>query len=192
MPLLKQLEHLMLTDVLIDLTWKIPLVILFISFAEYMVHKHILHGKWLYKHGPSWIKFSYHDHDIEHHGMGINKVLPHIDLTAKDYFPILPFVIIAAVRYFYYGHLGGLSSLIAMSSMCLVHLLLWNHMHRAIHGVSPNNWASKLPWYNFIKRHHDGHHKDRRRNLNVVFPICDYLFRNVYHEPIKSGQGGTS
>ena len=173
----------MLTEILIDLTWKFPLVCCLISLVEYLMHKYMLHGKWLYNNGPRWLRFSYFDHAIGHHGRDLNDVLPYIDLTVKDYFALIPFMIIAFVRFTYFGHIGGLSSLIAQLLGCTVHMVLWNKMHRAIHGLEPNNWASKLPWYNFIKRHHEGHHKDPRRNLNVVFPLFDYLLGNVYKEP---------
>ena len=169
-----------ITEIIIDLSWKIPLLLVLFSAGEYAVHKYILHGHWLHDHGPKWMQYSYHDHAVEHHGHGYNELRPHIDLVIKDYFLLTPFMAIACVRFFYFHQIGGLSTLISQITVCILHMILWNSMHRAIHGIEPNNLASRLPWYNFIRKHHEGHHKDVRRNLNVVLPLCDYLLCNVY------------
>lgn len=164
---------------LLIIVLKIILIIFIVSLAEWIIHKYVLHGKWIYKNIP-WLSFSYREHTIEHHGQEMNKVRPHIDLTLVDYLIILPFSIIAFTRYFYFGDIGGLSSLIAQLFVCATHIILWNKMHRAIHELEPNNWTTYLPWYNFIKNHHIGHHKDPRTNLNVVFPMFDYILGTVY------------
>lgn len=167
----------MLTEIAIDLTWKIPLVILIASVAEWLIHRYLLHGRWLYRHGPRWTSWIYRWHAIEHHAGGENHYRPHIDLRPWDYFPVLPFLALACWRYWGLGHLGGLTSLIAQMTVCGLHMVLWNGMHRAIHGLEPGNWATRLPWYRYVARHHEQHHRNVRTNLNIVFPFCDWLMR---------------
>lgn len=150
------------------------------SFGEWLIHKYMLHGKWLWRHGPSALRFVYQDHAIDHHGNERNERLPYIDLTAKDYWPLLVPFGVHAVLYFRHGWEGSGVSMLALVIMTVTHCLLWNGMHRAMHGLEPGNWASRLPWYEFLRRHHAGHHIDPRRNLNVVFPIADYVLRTVY------------
>lgn len=169
----------------LDLTWKLPLAICLISLFEWLIHRHLLHGAWVYRRVPG-ARFLYRRHHIEHHAQGKNEYRPHIDLIPLDYFPVLPFMSIAAIRWLYFGQHGGLTSLVAQVISCTIHMLLWNGTHRAIHGLDPGSWANKLPWYDRIRRHHEGHHADPRTNLNIVFPLCDYLFGTIYR-----GEGST-
>lgn len=175
----------MFTAVLLDLTWKLPLMVAVFSLGEWLIHKHMLHGKWLWKHGPRSLKFVYQDHAIDHHGNERNERLPYIDLTAKDYWPMLIPLCFHLFRWLSWGDVGGLSHVIAIGSVTIAHRTLWNVMHREIHGLTHGSWAVDLPWYYFIREHHEGHHRDPRKNLNVVFPLCDYIFGTVYREPVE-------
>lgn len=156
------------------------------SVGEWLIHKHMLHGKWLWKNGPRGLRFVYQDHAIDHHGNERNERLPYIDLTTKDYWPLLVPFVAHLTLYLWKGYDNSGVAALSLVIMTLTHRSLWNGMHREIHGLTHGSWYSKLPWYPFIARHHAGHHKDPRKNLNVVFPLCDYLFGTVYRPPAET------
>lgn len=158
------------------LVWKVPLVWCLLSFGEWLVHRWLLHGEWVYDHVP-FAKWMFWNHHIEHHGAEFNDRRPHIDLVLVDYAWVLPFTAVATYRWIWIGDVGGLTSLIAQATCFTAHLVLWNKTHRAIHGLEPGNWATRLPWYAFIRDHHLQHHVDPRTNLNIVFPLADFVFR---------------
>lgn len=165
--------------VLIQIAWKLPLAIIALSVGEWVIHKYILHGKWIYKNVP-WMAFSYRGHHIQHHGNDEMKIRPHIDLTPIDYFLMYPFIIAAGVRFFYFGHLFGLSSLIVLLLACFGHMILWNKLHRAMHGLEPNNWTTRLPFYEAFAKHHLDHHIKTTSNYGVVCIWIDRVFRTKF------------
>lgn len=53
---------------------------------------------------------------------------------------------------------------------------LYEYLHWCMH-VPGERWFSKMAWFKYIDDHHRMHHKKPTRNLNVVMPLADFLFR---------------
>lgn len=168
---------------LYDLAWKIPVLLMALSLGEWLIHKYILHGRWLHQHGPRWLRFSYRQHHTEHHVHKRNQYLPHIALTWVDYWPFWLLALWHVQRYLLLGQPGGLSSLVAILIVTTGHRLLWNALHKEMHGLTTGSWVVRLPGWAFLARHHRGHHNNHTKNLNVVLPMADYLLGTVYTWP---------
>lgn len=149
---------------LISLLWKLPPCIVAMSFGEWAVHRFVLHGHWLARFKST--AYIYRQHHIEHHGRGRNEIIPHIHLRLRDYWLAAPFIAIGLTR-FAFGSVEGLAGAVALLSVCVGHMILWNALHRAIHGLD-RNWVTRLPGYAMFARHHIGHHRNPRRNFGVV------------------------
>ena len=147
---------------------KFCLTLAFIAIVERQLHYYVLHGRAFQSWSSRW-------HAYEHHGLGENK-WHHINLSLIDYFAAFPLIGFAAYRYFAWSQSEGLASVIGASLACLTHMVLWNYSHRAIHNVEPNNWATKLPWFEAVKTNHVAHHEDPATGLSVVFPFLDRWF----------------
>lgn len=49
-------------------------------------------------------------------------------------------------------------------------------MHQAYH--IPNHPLSKFAWFRRLKKNHDVHHKNGKRNFGITNPILDYVFES--------------
>ena len=49
------------------------------------------------------------------------------------------------------------------------------HVHDVIHYPG-QRWLERQGWFRFLDRHHYLHHVDNRTNVNVLLPLCDWLF----------------
>jgi hypothetical protein len=156
-----------ITAIALAVAWKIPVWIAAATVAEWVIHRCLLHGKWIHDHVPS-LAFVYERHAIEHHGRKHNELFPHIDLVWTDYLFCLPFLIWNIFRTWKGDTEGGLSGLLSMGLVLGTHWYLWNHWHRAIHGLETGHWTTRLPMYAAVRHNHDRHHRNWRTALNVV------------------------
>jgi len=147
---------------------KFSLTLAAVAITERQMHFYILHGQAFKSWSSRW-------HAYEHHGLGQNK-WHHINLSPVDYFVTFPLLGFAIYRYFVLGRLEALAGIIGITLACCVHMVLWNKMHRAIHNLEPNNWTTRLPWFESVKRNHLEHHNDPATGLSVVFPFLDSWF----------------
>lgn len=52
----------------------------------------------------------------------------------------------------------------------------YEYLHFCMH-VRTGRWFERTAWFRFIDDHHRMHHRNPTRNLNVVLPLADLLFR---------------
>lgn len=57
---------------------------------------------------------------------------------------------------------------------------LYEYGHWCMH-VRKNRWIERTRVFRWLDAHHRGHHRLHATNLNVVFPLADYLFRTRRH-----------
>ena len=179
MPGVFYLQGEIMNEFLIILAWKLPLCIVAMSIGEWAVHRYVLHGRWLRRWKVT--AYIYQHHHIEHHGRGENAIIPHIHLRPWDYWLAAPFVSIGLVRWYVFGQVTGLAGAVSLTTVCIGHMVLWNALHRAIHGLDCN-WVTRIPGFVWFSHHHIGHHRDPRTNYGVVCIWSDRWFGTAKNE----------
>ena len=65
---------------------------------------------------------------------------------------------------------------------------LYEYGHWCMH-VPKDRWIERTSVFRWMDAHHRGHHRLHTKNLNVVFPLADYVFRTrrrfVWKQPGK-------
>lgn len=174
------------TAIALSVAWKLPVWIAVATVAEWLFHRYLLHGKWIRDHVPA-LAFVYERHAIEHHGRKCNDLFPHIDLVWTDYLFCLPVLMFNVYRIWRGDVPGGLSGVLSMGLVLGTHWYLWNHWHRAIHGLEAGHWTTRLPVYVAVRRNHLRHHRNWRTAFSVVFVFGEFFPSSVR----RRGQGRT-
>lgn len=145
------------------------------SFFEWIAHRFILHSKAI-------VRFAYEEHDRQHHEQyrhdasfeapGLDYG---VDFSVRDWLLFLVFImpLWAAVEVW-----TGKPILIGTFAAACVYLHAFNVIHRHFHAPD-GGWLERRGFYLFLHRHHRLHHKQRNRNLNVVFPFADLCLRTL-------------
>ena len=147
------------------------------SFFEWTLHRFLMHRPILF------MTYPYRSHALTHHvkfGSGRDYHL-HDDsqkgLVTMAWWnsPILiavnaPVGILAAWLIGSWWIVPGfLAAMVAYYGM-------YEYLHWCMH-VPGNRWPRTTRIFKWIDRHHRLHHLEPMRNLNVVFPLADFLFR---------------
>lgn len=151
--------------------------IVYASFFEWTLHKFVMHRPIL------GFTYPYQSHGITHHT---------IFGSAKDYHlleeknhnlvtmawwngPVL--LLINAPMGILAGWLTGTWWAIApfMGAMA-VYYAMYEYFHWCMHVPGPR-WFQSTRLFKWVDQHHRLHHLAPGRNLNVVFPIADYVLR---------------
>lgn len=69
---------------------------------------------------------------------------------------------------------------------CSLYYVGYEGLHYLMHKPSVQ-WLERMPYFQFIKRHHRIHHVRMDRNLNVLVPIADFLLGTLVRETASSG-----
>ena len=141
------------------------------SFMEWLSHRFILHSKAL-------VKFAYEEHDQAHHveyGPDQTFEVPGkdygVDFNTRDW---LLFIAIVMPLWAGVEYLTGKPLLIGVFASTALWLHTFNVIHRHFHA--PNgSWIERTWYYKTLKRHHREHHRDARKNLNIVLPLADFF-----------------
>lgn len=152
--------------------------IVYCSLAEFLLHRFVMHRKTL-------VPFPYELHAVGHHGMfGADatyhaldeNMKSHVTFVPRDYAILLgihaPFVM--AAEQLVGIPFVGLGAALAILS----YLLAFDWLHWSFH-VPAGRFYENFRWFRWIKRHHRLHHANPDRNLNVVLPLADLLFRTL-------------
>ena len=147
-----------------------------VSFIEHQVHQRLMHRKnFLSAHTASF-KRVFEAHALVHHKhyaaiFSDEPVLrgedQDIRLTVgKAPIKAIPFAaIIALVSW------QGAATFVAVM---MFHHWAWNKIHLEMHKPEQRVFST-WPVYKFLARYHCLHHRHQDRNLNVVFPLADYV-----------------
>jgi len=154
--------------------------ILYGSFFEWTLHRNVMHRK-------TWISYPFELHAMIHHKMfrhdetfhAQNEDMKHhVTFVPRDYLLLLlvNLPVFAAVELVIQVPviLGGLVA-------CLLYLAAFDTLHWAFH-VPNQRFFERFGWYVWLKQHHLLHHRYQNRNLNVVLPIADFVFRTRVSE----------
>jgi hypothetical protein len=146
------------------------------SFIEHQVHEKLMHKRGFLSERFANFEHVYVAHAIVHHGQYsknyTDEPVPpgqdkEIRLTVwKGAIKALPFAALIA--------LVSLEGAAIFTATVVLHHWVWNKVHLEMHkpeGRSFSNW----PIYKFLARFHYLHHCHPLKNLNVVFPLADYV-----------------
>lgn len=133
------------------------------AFAEYFIHKYVMHKRFFKSKRLAWIFEEHHIEHHKHHRYDINVDLPiyfHLIISS-------PFLLLLALFY----PIG----LIPFVLTLVHHSIYWTKLHRAAHDLE-HNWTEKLGNFERMKQHHLFHHDAPSKNFGVVYPWTDKFF----------------
>jgi len=85
--------------------------------------------------------------------------------------------------------LSGVPVLWAGMATFSLYYFLYEYGHWCMH-VPKQRWIERTRLFRWLDAHHRGHHRLHTKNLNVVFPLADYVFRTRRHFEGKREEKG--
>jgi hypothetical protein len=141
--------------------------VLFASFAEYAVHRWLLHRP--------LVRHLWHVHAALHHGR-YYRVFDHEEDPEGKYVNLAmsPWTTFAAclalLPLLLFSTVGG----VVFVLMAILHAVAWNAIHSEMH-LNRGRFFSGWGAYRFLKWYHFLHHRHVNRNFNAVLPLADYV-----------------
>ncbi len=178
--------------------YHVILIYIMISFYEWFLHKHIMHGDPEFLGKFPFIGEYLKKTAVSHHD---HHKLINIDMTMKEnkpddrsaYFP-WSLSIGLAISFFVLIRPVIPRPLLVSVLVALLHNLLWNNWHTRFHAyehdVTILQGPPKLsffplgPIYNYLWKYHTIHHsqKGEKYNFNIIFPFFDHVFGTLGDE----------
>ncbi len=158
------------------------------SFFEWVFHKYLFHS-------PKIIRATYEAHGVTHHNLynfadSYDMPSPedpgghHIkmDWFALPLFLAVHFPLIWAVQW-----LTGIPMLWGGLAAIAAYYLVYETVHFFMH-VPRSRRLEQTRWFKFVNDHHRIHHKNHNVNLNVFFPLADFVLRTkrTYKSHVKA------
>jgi hypothetical protein len=145
------------------------------SFAEWALHRFIMHSKFI----P---RFPFEAHALVHHKLfradesfhaSTDEQMHHVSFNWWDHVTLnlIHLGLFAGLEY-----VTGLPVLIGCMVGVSTYLIAYESIHYVFH-VPGNRFFEKHRWFLWLKEHHLIHHKQHFRNLNVVIPVADFVLR---------------
>lgn len=144
-----------------------------LSFIEHYIHKFHMHRPgflnklhpWLFEHHQKVHHPAYRENfdianPLEHKDIGIELPIYHVAIPALAVAAILA----------YFSLTGGIVFFVGV----VVHMIIWNVFHRAMH-TPEQSWLKRRGIYKFFARHHYIHHLYPKTNFNIVCLFADYI-----------------
>lgn len=167
-----------------NLSWAelatVPVVFLFCNFFEWFLHRYIMHRPWK---NPIF-RAVYNRHTLQHHQFFTDTEMRFAD--HRDYrvtfFPpyaLATFTLMSIPGAIVLGSLFTPNVGWLFISTTTGMYMLYEFMHFCCH-VKENWFVRNMPFVNTNRRHHAAHHDQSIMmdyNMNLTFPIMDWLFR---------------
>jgi sterol desaturase/sphingolipid hydroxylase (fatty acid hydroxylase superfamily) len=157
------------------------------SFFEWTLHRFVMHRR------QPLVPYPFELHAMVHHKLfqsdetfhAKNKeVLNHVTFVPRDYLILL---CVNAPLFLAVEFLTGLPVAIGASFAVLTYLVMFDTVHWMFH-VPRSRFFENLGPYRWLKRHHLLHHRYQTRNLNVVFPLADFVLGTRVSAPNPGAQ----
>lgn len=155
--------------------------VLYGSFFEWTLHRNVMHKK-------TWISFPFELHAMLHHKIfrwdetyhaQSEEMKEHVTFVPRDYIILLLVntPVILAVEWAIHRPIA-VGAWVAI----LCYLGMFDLLHWSFH-VPKERVMERWFWVRWLKEHHRLHHQYQNRNLNVVFPLADFVFRTRISKP---------
>jgi hypothetical protein len=157
----------------------IPIVFLLCNIFEWFVHRHVMHRPI----DLPGLRAVYNRHTLNHHQFFTDseiRFLNHRDwrVTVFPTYALVVFTLMSIPPALILGLLITSNVGWLVISTTIGMYLLYEFMHFCCH-VDENWFVANCPFVNTLRRHHTAHHNTRlmmERNMNLTFPIADWLF----------------
>ncbi|MFO0983714.1 MAG: sterol desaturase family protein [Planctomycetota bacterium] len=155
------------------------------SFFEWTLHRNIMHRRTWIAHPFELHAMLHHKlfrHDGSYHAQN-DEMKSHVTFVPRDYVLLLLVntpVFLAAEWALQYPVLLG--AWVAV----LTYLAVFDILHWSFH-VPNQRRMERWSWVRWLKEHHRLHHQYQNRNLNVVLPLADLVFRTRIAGPSEPG-----
>lgn len=157
----------------------IPVVFVLCNVFEWFLHRYVMHRPLRWRA----LRAIYNRHTLQHHQFFTDKEMRFADhkdwrVTFFPPFALVVFILMSIPGALLLGWL--ISSNVGWLLMCTTTgmYLTYEFMHFCCH-VDENWFVRNAPFVNTIRRHHRAHHDQSlmmERNMNLTFPIADWMF----------------
>jgi Fatty acid hydroxylase len=158
----------------------IPVIFIGANFFEWLLHRYVMHRPWKNRA----LRAIYDRHTLMHHQFFTDEEMRFADSNdfRVTFFPpyaLVTFLFMSipislVMGWLFTPNVGWL----VMATTTTMYML-YEFMHACCH-VEENAFVRYMPFVNTIRRHHTAHHNQSimmERNMNLTFPIMDWLFK---------------
>lgn len=157
----------------------IPVVALIANIFEWGLHRYVMHRPWKNK----LLRAVYDRHTLAHHQFFTEDRMTidgHRDFRVTFFPPyaLCVFILMSIPPALVLGFLASANAGWLLMCTTTGMYLLYEAFHYSCH-VRDNWFVRNCPFVNTIRRHHEAHHNQSimmERNMNLTFPIADWLF----------------
>jgi hypothetical protein len=145
------------------------------SFFEWTLHRNVMHRR-------TWLSFPFEAHAMLHHKLFRHDntyhaqnedMKTHVTFVPRDYILLL---LVNTPIFVMVEWIVQRPILIGAWAAVLLYLGAFDFLHWTFHVPASRRMERWLP-VRWLKEHHRLHHQHQNRNLNVVLPLADLLFR---------------
>ncbi|MFO1057087.1 MAG: hypothetical protein U1E53_08985 [Dongiaceae bacterium] len=157
----------------------VPAVFLLCNLFEWAVHRYVMHRP------RQWraLRAVYTRHTLMHHQFFTREEMRFADhrdwrVTVFPPYALVVFVLMSIVPALLVGAVVSANAGWLVMATTTGMYLLYEFMHFCCH-VEENGFVARCPFVNTLRRHHAAHHDPSlmmERNMNLTFPIADWLF----------------
>lgn len=157
----------------------VPVFFLGANLFEWYLHLNVMHRPQKSKA----LRAIYNRHTLQHHQFFTDDEMrfrDHKDWRVTVFPPyaivVLTLIVIPGAAVCYYVLTPNVAWLFISTTTSIY--LIYEFMHFCCH-TDENAFVRHVPFVNTIRRHHTAHHNSRlmmERNMNLTFPIADWLF----------------
>lgn len=171
------------------LGWTVQIIVsiiatyILLSFAEYLIHRFLMHEGLPQSVGRyfPFLAVMVHDHRTLHHETYYQQFDYEPDHYGRDVNLILGWHHTAIVGLFFLPLFLTITWFVSLVPMLVfyiglsLHTVVWNAIHTEMHQPKHPFW-SKWGVYAFLKNYHYQHHQNPHSYFNIVCPLMDSIF----------------
>jgi hypothetical protein len=157
----------------------VPVVFLLCNIFEWWIHRYVMHRPrpW------SGARAIYTRHTLMHHQFFTDREMrfaDHLDwrVTVFPPYALIVFILMSVPAGLLVGFVVSANAGWLLMCTTTSIYLIYEFMHFCCH-IDENWFVRNCPFVNTIRRHHTAHHNQSvmmERNMNLTFPIADWLF----------------
>lgn len=157
----------------------VPVVFLLANIFEWWIHRYVMHRprRW------SGARAIYNRHTLTHHQFFTDREMRFADhhdwrVTVFPPYALIVFILMSIPAGLLVGWLVSANAGWLLMCTTTSVYLIYEFMHFCCH-IDENWFVRNCPFVNTIRRHHTAHHNQSvmmERNMNLTFPIADWLF----------------
>lgn len=165
----------------------LPLMLVVGNIAVFIIHRYILHRK------ISFFPYAYKIHTQMHHQFFTDEHIVYRD-TRDFYILFFPPEVVIVFSFVFCPMIFFMASLLFSFNVAYflvlgaaIYFILYEVFHFISH-LPLEHFLLKFPLFFYMREHHRHHHNPklmRDYNFNIVYPLCDFIFKTYYHKKSK-------